>query len=78
MTALSARMNRKHLLVALTAVFIVGNLMSAAAQDVQLLIATRLVTAVAHAVIASVGAALAISWSTNPSRLAPSPPSSAA
>jgi MFS family permease len=60
-TALSARMNRKHLLVALMAVFIAGNLVSAAAQDVQLLIATRLITAVAHAVIASVGAALAIS-----------------
>lgn len=60
-TALSARMNRKHLLVALMAVFIAGNLVCAAAQDVQLLVAARVVTAVAHAVIASVGAALAIS-----------------
>jgi MFS transporter, DHA1 family, inner membrane transport protein len=60
-TALSARMNRKHLLVALMAVVIAGNLVFAAAQDVKLLIATRLITAVAHAVIASVAAALAIS-----------------
>ncbi|MEU1600807.1 MFS transporter [Streptomyces sp. NPDC005708] len=60
-TALSARMNRKHLLVALMTVFIAGNLVSAAAQNVQLLLAARVVTAVAHAVIASVGAALAIS-----------------
>ena len=54
-------MNRKHLLVALMAVVIAGNRVFAAAQDVKLLIVTRLITAVAHAVIASVAAALAIS-----------------
>ncbi|QBI54406.1 MFS transporter [Streptomonospora litoralis] len=56
---LSARIDRKHLLIALMAMFTLGNLASALAPDYHLLIAARLATALPHGTFFGVGSVLA-------------------
>lgn len=60
LTALTNRMNRKTLLMALMVVFIGGNLVSALSTSFELLIATRFITAFAHGVFFSIGATIAV------------------
>lgn len=60
LTALTNRMNRKTLLMALMVVFIGGNLVSALSTSFELLIAARFITAFAHGVFFSIGATIAV------------------
>jgi len=60
LTALTNRMNRKTLLMALMVVFIAGNLVSAMSTSFELLIAARFITAFSHGVFFSIGATIAV------------------
>ncbi|MFG1659907.1 MFS transporter [Micromonospora chersina] len=58
-TALTGHVNRRWLIIALMGVFLLGNLAGAWAPNFEMLLAARVVTAVAHGVFFSVGAAVA-------------------
>jgi multidrug resistance protein len=60
LTALTNRMNRKTLLMALMVVFIGGNLVSAMSTSFELLIVARFITAFSHGVFFSIGATIAV------------------
>ncbi len=60
LTALTNRMNRKTLLMALMVVFIAGNLVSAISPTFELLIVARFITAFSHGVFFSIGATIAV------------------
>ncbi|MEW2500602.1 MFS transporter [Amycolatopsis sp. CA-161197] len=59
MTALGTRMRRKHLLLLLMGVFIVGNALSAVAPSYGVLLAGRIVAALTHGAFFGVGAVVA-------------------
>jgi DHA1 family inner membrane transport protein len=58
-TALSGKYNRKHLLIALMLVFVVGNVLAAVAFNYQLLLAARIIASLTHGTFFGVGAVVA-------------------
>lgn len=60
LTALTNRLNRKTLLMALMIVFIIGNLVSAFSSSFEILIVARFITAFSHGVFFSIGATIAV------------------
>ncbi|MFJ8649649.1 MFS transporter [Streptomyces sp. NPDC093546] len=60
LTALTGRLDRKWLLVALMAFYIVGNLMAAVVSSYALLLTARLIVALAHGVFWSIAVAVAV------------------
>ncbi len=61
LTALTGRWNRKYLLIALMALFTLGNLVAWQAPGYERLIATRILTGLGHGVFFSIGATIATS-----------------
>lgn len=61
LTALTARWNRKNVLLGLMALFVAGNLLAWQAPGYESLIAARILTGLAHGVFFSIGSTIAIS-----------------
>ncbi|MFD2672128.1 MFS transporter [Marinicrinis sediminis] len=61
LTALSSRMKRKTLLMALMLIFIVGNVISAVSTSFSLLLIARIITAFSHGIFFSIGSTIAAS-----------------
>ncbi|WP_082233028.1 MFS transporter [Halobacillus massiliensis] len=59
LTALTSKMNRKTLLMALMVLFIAGNLVSALSSSFALLIVARIITAFSHGIFFSIGSTIA-------------------
>ncbi|EKM24194.1 MFS transporter [Vibrio sp. HENC-03] len=59
LTALTSKMNRKHVLLAVMGLFVVGNLLAWQAPGYNTLIAARILTGLAHGVFFSIGSTIA-------------------
>ncbi|WP_199481894.1 MFS transporter [Vibrio owensii] len=59
LTALTSKMNRKHVLLAVMGLFVVGNLLAWQAPGYNTLIAARVLTGLAHGVFFSIGSTIA-------------------
>ncbi|WP_039988047.1 MFS transporter [Vibrio owensii] len=59
LTALTSKMNRKHVLLAVIGLFVVGNLLAWQAPGYNTLIAARILTGLAHGVFFSIGSTIA-------------------
>lgn len=59
LTALTSKMNRKHVLIAVMGLFVVGNLLAWQAPGYNTLIAARILTGLAHGVFFSIGSTIA-------------------
>ncbi|AYO17945.1 MFS transporter [Vibrio owensii] len=59
LTALTSKMNRKHVLLAVMGLFVVGNLLAWQAPGYDTLIAARILTGLAHGVFFSIGSTIA-------------------
>lgn len=59
LTALTSKMNRKHVLLAVMGLFVVGNLLAWQAPGYKTLIAARILTGLAHGVFFSIGSTIA-------------------
>lgn len=59
LTALTSKMNRKHVLLAVMGLFVVGNLLAWQAPGYSTLIAARILTGLAHGVFFSIGSTIA-------------------
>jgi len=59
LTALTGRWNRKHLLVAVMSLFVIGNLLAWQAPGYNMLIIARVLTGLAHGVFFSIGSTIA-------------------
>lgn len=61
LTALTSRMGRKHLLMALMIIFIIGNSIAALSSSFGILLAARVITAFSHGIFFSIGSTIAAS-----------------
>ncbi|MHA2708272.1 MFS transporter [Vibrio owensii] len=59
LTALTSKMNRKHVLLAVMGLFVIGNLLAWQAPGYNTLIAARILTGLAHGVFFSIGSTIA-------------------
>ena len=67
LTALTGKLNRKWLLLALMSLFIIGNLLAWSSPNYEALIMARILTGLAHGVFFSIGSTIATRQAQSPS-----------